>query len=297
MHVITSTCWILITAFFLTSCVDEHLHLNELIEPEFTFAVIGDYGNAKRAPGPQNVARLVKSWDPEFIATLGDNNYSRGAASTIDQNIGQFYCEFIYPYYGTYCEGGPNKMNRFFPTLGDHDRIEENGNAYFDYFTLPNNEAYYDVRFDLVHLIFLDSNKRANTNHRSEQRKWAKSVITSSTAKWKLVLFHHSPYSSGKNGSTNLMRWDFNQWGISAVISAHDHMYERLDIDGVPYFVNGLGGTTIREFGDPLENSKVRFNDNHGAMKITISNDAMHFEFIDVDGNKIDQYSIKSITP
>lgn len=60
------------------------------------FAVIGDYGSGR--PQEQDVANLVKSWNPDFIITTGDNNYPNGEASTIDPNIGQFYHDFIYPY-------------------------------------------------------------------------------------------------------------------------------------------------------------------------------------------------------
>src|SRR5262245_3085653 len=49
------------------------------------FAAIGDYGYA--GPNEQAVADLVKAWRPEFIVTLGDNNYPLGAADTIDLNI------------------------------------------------------------------------------------------------------------------------------------------------------------------------------------------------------------------
>src|SRR5439155_5430524 len=75
------------------------------------FAVIGDYGS----PGQpeRDVANLVKSWRPDFIITTGDNNYPHGAATTIDQNIGQYYHDFIFPYVGSYGVGAT--FNRFFP--------------------------------------------------------------------------------------------------------------------------------------------------------------------------------------
>ena len=62
------------------------------------FAVIGDYG-LDSVP-EADVARLVQGWEPDLVLTTGDNNYDYGEASTIDRNIGQYYCDFIYPYYG-----------------------------------------------------------------------------------------------------------------------------------------------------------------------------------------------------
>src|SRR5712691_1223792 len=49
------------------------------------FAVIGDFGAA--GPNEQAVASLVQSWNPNFIVSVGDNNYKFGGADTIDQNI------------------------------------------------------------------------------------------------------------------------------------------------------------------------------------------------------------------
>ncbi|MEX2055038.1 MAG: hypothetical protein WD972_02550, partial [Candidatus Andersenbacteria bacterium] len=88
---------------------------------ETTFAVIGDYGGFHdgTASSEAAVATLVKSWQPQFVITLGDNNYPRGEAATIDDNIGQFYSTYIGSYQGTYGEGA--SRNNFFPTLGNHD--------------------------------------------------------------------------------------------------------------------------------------------------------------------------------
>src|SRR5712691_7539565 len=58
------------------------------------FAVIGSYGSADAHES--DVANLVKSWNPDFIITTGDNNLPDGSAATIDPAIGQYYHDFIY---------------------------------------------------------------------------------------------------------------------------------------------------------------------------------------------------------
>jgi len=78
------------------------------------FAVIGDYGLA--GDPERDVSNLIKGWKPDFIVTTGDNNYPDGKAETIDENIGQYFQEYIFPYSGEYGVGG--NINRFFPTLG-----------------------------------------------------------------------------------------------------------------------------------------------------------------------------------
>jgi len=173
----------------------------------FRFAVIGDYGDDSSQE--QDVADLVKSWNPDFVITLGDNNYFDGAASTIDANIGKYYQNFIFPYTGTYGNGATT--NRFFPSLGNHDWITAGAIPYLDYFVLPNNERYYDFVQGPVHFFAVDSDPHepdGNTST-SVQGNWLKDRLSTSTDPWKLVYFHHPSYSSGMHGSTMWMEWPF----------------------------------------------------------------------------------------
>ena len=126
--------------------------------PSVRFAVIGDFGLAGRPD--LDVSNLVKSWNPDFIVTVGDNNYPAGAATTIDKNIGQYYHEFIYPYVGAYGPGAPTQ-NLFFPAIGNNDWNTSDGYMpYLNYFTLPNNEHYYDFVWGPVHFFFINSHGR-----------------------------------------------------------------------------------------------------------------------------------------
>lgn len=103
------------------------------------FAAIGDYGKWENGEGL--VSSMVHSRNPDFIITLGDNNYEYGSDTTIDSNIGKFYHDYIHPYNGIFGPGAA--FNKFFPSLGNHDWINPNADAYLNYFTLPGNERYY----------------------------------------------------------------------------------------------------------------------------------------------------------
>ena len=76
------------------------------------------------------------------------------------------------------------------------------------------------------------------------------------------------------------------------MIAGHDHTYERLLVDGFPYFVNGLGGNSIYGFGTPLPDSQVRYNSDYGAMLVQASDSALTFEFINRTGVLVDSYTI-----
>jgi len=255
------------------------------------FAVIGDFG-LDGVP-EADVAALVHSWHPDIILTVGDDNYPSGAASTIDVNIGKYYHDYIFPYSGTYGPGAD--VNRFFPALGNHDWITTNAQPYLDYFVLPGNERYYDFVWGPVHFFALDSDEHEpdGVNVGSVQAAWLQHGLAASTAPWNIVYMHHPPFSSGStHGSTDWMQWPFAAWGADALLAGHDHLYERLLVDGIPYFTNGAGGGGLYNFGNPLPESKFRYDANWGAMQVTASETEMLFEFFNRKGDLIDSYQV-----
>src|SRR5438067_8231991 len=94
------------------------------------FAVIGDYGTD--LPQEAAVATMVRDWRPDYVVTVGDNNYPSGERSTIDRNIGKHYSEFIGRYQGRYGQG--SAINRFWPSIGNHEDYGPEGlQPYLDY--------------------------------------------------------------------------------------------------------------------------------------------------------------------
>ena len=260
------------------------------------FAVIGDFGKAGQAE--LDVANLAKSWNPDFIVTTGDNNYPNGEASTIDENIGQYYHQFIHPYTGSYGAGATT--NRFFPTLGNHDWNTGTVQPYLNYFTLPGNERYYDFVRGPIHFFILDSEitEPDGNSSSSVQAAWLQSKLAASTAPWKAVFLHHPPYGSGStHGSFPTLQWPYAAWGADVVLAGHNHAYERLFRDSIPYFVNGLGGHPFKyPFGPPIAGSQVRYNSDYGAMLVDASETQIIFKFINRAGLVIDSYTLNNLS-
>ena len=250
--------------------------LTESTDEMTRFAVIGDYG--KNTPEELAVATLVENWAPDYVITLGDNNYPAGEQATIEANIDAYYGDFIENTFET---------TRFFPSLGNHDWGDEAiisitctfsicDGPYLDHFDLPGNERYYDFVKGPVHFFVLDSDPQEPDGNTmtSLQATWLQNQLASASEPWKVVYFHHAPYSSGEHGNFPPMQWPFEAWGASLVLSGHDHNYERLIVDGFPYFVNGSGGTNLRPCGIPIAGSQICFDTDHGAM--FVSADACH---------------------
>jgi hypothetical protein len=229
------------------------------------FAVIGDYGDA--GGHELAVANLVKSWSPDFIITVGDNNYEDGLASTIDENIGKYYHDYIKPYLGNtslYGNGSPD-VNRFFPVPGNHDWDASSLPAgdltpYLEYFTLPNNERYYDFVWGDVHFFMIDSDDREPDGY----------LETS---------------------------WPFKLWGADAVFAGHKHNYERLIVDDLVYFVDGLGGKSKQSFRSTITGSEIRYNGDYGAMLVEATSSNISFSFHNTSDTQIDSYEITNPLP
>jgi hypothetical protein len=189
--------------------------------------------------------------------------------------------------------------------LGNHDwnSIDCSGGscsgAYFDYFTLPNNERYYEVDLGIVHLFAIDSDSDEpdGQDENSIQASWLQDRLAASTSCYNLVYFHHAAYSSGNHGSSSTMQWPFPAWGADAVFNGHDHLYERLDVNGTPYFVNGAGGASLYDFDNignlpPEAESIFRYNQDYGAMLVTASFTGITYQFYNAEGVLIDEYTV-----
>jgi hypothetical protein len=255
--------------------------------------VIGDYGIGN--DDERAVAARVAEWGVEFIVTVGDNNYPSGSAATIDANVGQFYHAFIHPYRGSYGPGADRQ--RFFATLGNHDWLSDAARPALDYFSLPGR--YYSFSWGPAQFFMLDSdpNEPDGVSADSTQALWLRDGLAASAASWKIVAFHHAPFSSGSHGPATWMQWPFEEWGARIVLTGHDHTYERIHRGGARYFVNGLGGASRYAPGStPAEGSQLFYNANHGAMLVALDASKIDFQFISIAGEVIDHHVLERVT-
>ncbi len=196
-------------------------------------------------------------------------------------------------------------------------------------FSEAENLRFFDVRLGTesgpssVHLFVFDSNPTTpygqfyqdrpvpNRNGSDSpyteiatQGAWLQQRLAASTARWKIVIFHDPPYNSAAGAENAVyqyayMRWPFQVWGATAVISGHVHNYERLEMPDadasgqplygqptIPYFVNGAGGFIPEQGFDPsfvIHGSKVRVSE-YGAQLVTADDNSINFLFFDLDG-------------
>src|SRR5205085_10295692 len=123
------------------------------------FGIIGDYGGNNAAESA--VAALVHDViRPDFVVTVGDNNY--GSLAPYPQgdwvsNVGNYYGDFI----GKYPAGTGSGNNRFFPAVGNHDADGPSLAGYLSFFTEipdgPGGRRYYEFVRGPVHFFMLNS--------------------------------------------------------------------------------------------------------------------------------------------
>ncbi len=260
-------------------------------------AVIGDYYNA--TDNTQGVANLVKSWNPDLIVTTGDNT-NNTQVPEMDRQVGQFYGAYIrYPAGSSSIYAPGAATNKFFPSLGNHD-WDGGISGWTDYFELPGIERYYDFVQGPIQFFVMDSDGREADGNTvtSPQALWLQARLAASTAPWKVVALHEPPYSSGSgHGDSPALQWPFQDWGATAVIAGHDHVYERIVKNGFPYFVVGTGGVSLYGFRDPPDpDSLVRYNANYGALLIEATPAGIIFRFYSIAGGAggtlIDTYEL-----
>lgn len=295
------------------------------------FAIIGDYGcdggtADNIASGLPDVATMVKSWNPNFILTVGDDSYhdaaNRGCSTDIDKNVGKYYRDYIYPYTSnngyTRTSGSPS-VNRYFPVMGNHDDNCINGEWSFgtyncsgrweNYFPTQNysstsnvnttsgNGRYYTFQQDNIQFFAVNANAEEPDGNTatSTQANWLKSALAASTATFKIVYMHQSPYSSynasaeGSRGPQQEMKkWPFKEWGADIVISGDDHYYERNEYKNLTYIVNGVGGMPTFPSIDTdriVAGNRVHIEQKFGAVRVDYNTqgDVLHFRFYGID--------------
>ena len=240
------------------------------------FAAIGDMGTGQ-APQYEVGQRMViarQTFPFDFVIMLGDNIY--GGSSPKD-----YETKFEAPYKPLLDAGV-----KFYASLGNHDNPNE---RFYKLFNM-SGANYYSFKKGNVRFIVLDSNYMD-----SKQLAWLEKQLQDAGDKdWKICYFHHPLYSSGKtHGSSielrTLIEPMFIKYGVDAVFSGHDHVYERVQPQkGIYYFTEGSSGE-LRN-GDLAKTGMTEkgFDTDRTFMLVEIAGDEMYFQTLSRAGNEVE---------
>lgn len=252
----------------------------------FSFAFFADSGDGSAAQ--QAIASQAAVQPLDFILHGGDVVYPSGADADYDTNF--------FPQYGSIIDNIP-----FYSVLGNHDVQTANGQPYLDIFSLPTGssgtERYYSFDYANAHFAALDTNSDFSTG--SAQKIWLESDLSSTTKDWKIVFFHHPPYTIGPHASDaivttlqNQLVPLFEQYNVDMVLGGHDHIYTRSNpINGVTYIVSGAGGAELYSAA-PDTFTASYLNTTHSFSDITINGLTLTLSQIKGDGTIFETHVI-----
>jgi len=256
-----------------------------LKEGSVRFAVIGDVGRGDQSQ--QDVARQMLAWHSrfpfEFVVMLGDNIYP-------PHRPDDYRTKFEEPYRPLLDAGVT-----FHAAIGNHDDESQLKYAPFHmegrrYYTFRRSErrlaglAGAGVRFFVLDSRSLDP----------AQLEWLKGELKASGTEWKIVYMHHPLYTSGRYRSgARALRIALEpilvEGDVDAVLSGHEHFYERLiPQHGISYFISGAGGALRRGDIRPSDVMAAGFDSDCHFMLIEVTGKTLYFQAISRDGKTVD---------
>jgi acid phosphatase type 7 len=247
----------------------------------FTFVAMGDHRTDVAAH--TSVANRVALIDPEIVVDAGDLTNDGTVLSG-------WNTEFFGP------EQDVLSRSCLFPCIGNH---EGNAANYLGYFYLPTGssgtERYYSFDFANAHFISIDNYSSYTSG--STQYNWLVSDLIANQAKpWLLVYMHWGPYSSSTHGNNNTaistLNPLFEQYGVKAVFSGHDHDYERSYSNGIYYIVTGAGGAPLYTAAQRPSSVRQFAASTHECVKCTVTGNTLVAETFRPDGTVLDSFTV-----
>ena len=245
-------------------------------EGSVRLAIIGDTGTGtkKQQDLADVMVRYQEAFPYDIVLLLGDNLYGSETPADYKKKFSDVYQKLL-----------DNKV-KFYAALGNHDEPNE---RFYEDFNMNGKEYY---RFTRGNVAFY----ALNSNYMDKKQvQWLESELAKDTSEWKIAFCHHPPYSSGgKHGSDKSLRDVveplFVKYGVNAVMTGHDHFYERIKPQkGIYYFVSGAGGK-LRE-GDVRDKSPLteKFYDaDMSFMLVEIVKNQMYFQVLSRTGDTVD---------
>jgi hypothetical protein len=125
------------------------------------------------------------------------------------------------------------------PAAGNHEYLEQGPRLFRSNFTLPENGPggdesglIYHFEYGSACIAVLDSTAAVSDLRRARrQARWLDELLSKTSARWKLVMFHHPVYPSHPWRETPLLREEwvpvFDKHHVDLVLQGHDHAYLR----------------------------------------------------------------------
>ncbi|KAI9384296.1 hypothetical protein POPTR_012G042200v4 [Populus trichocarpa] len=313
-------CLVLMISSFGLCLVSTHAELRRFEQPAKTdgtlsFLVLGDWGR-KGAFNQSEVAlqmgRIGEKLDIDFVVSTGDNFYDDGLIGEQDKAFEESFTQ-IYT--------AKSLQKQWYSVLGNHD-YRGNAEAQLSLHLRKIDSRWLCLRSfivdaELAEIFFVDTTPFVQSyftdaeGHNYDWRgigsprayianliKDLKLALSESSAKWKIVVGHHSIRSIGHHGDTKelvsklLPILKANK--VDFYMNGHDHCLEHIgDAESpIQFLTSGAGSKAWR--GD-IKKQKTGglkfFYDGQGFMSVQLTQDAAEIAFYDVSGNVLHRWT------
>lgn len=232
------------------------------------FIAMGDWGRNGENYQKEvavGMGKAAHDLGASFVVATGDNFYPYGVASTQDYHwISSF--ETIYTAQSLHV--------KWYPVLGNHD-YASNPDAEVEYSKISSRwsmpSRYYSKSFtigaDTLLMVFIDTDPiekelRGNPNDSvkypagavASQRAWLEKLLSTSNARWKIVVGHHPLYTGGwRKESPDTKRMKefleplFNQYKVDIYLAGHEHHLEHIKPEGPTHYIISGAASEARQ--------------------------------------------------
>ena len=247
----------------------------------FSFVVYGE--SRSQAPVHRALIERIQALEPAFVIHTGgftDHGYAEQ----------EWQDEFFSPIASLFSHLAIWPI----PGLSDDRHI-----SFFEYFSPLKEKSYYSFAYADADFFMLDSQQSWSKG--SMQRRWLKTQLQASKARWRLVFLHDAGFSCSRARAS--MQADaleelaplLLEFEVDLVFAGHDHLYARGEEQGLSFVISGGGGAWIDK--STSKPSKIRCEGVHHYSRVTVGEDLLLVSIVDVDGNEIDAFSISAGLP
>jgi predicted MPP superfamily phosphohydrolase len=189
-----------------------------------------------------------------------------------------------------------------YAAIGNHEYRSQDANNYWqNYFRMRAHQAYYSTYIGGVHLIVLNSNFEDELNLIEPEVQWLKSELAK-PATWKVVMFHHSPFSKGFFNGPAAIRKEhivlrerfvplFEAYGVQLVLTGHTHIFERSVKNGIQYLVAGPAGGKMGVYG-ALNSYSIHSARERTVTHIEANDNGLRAVTLSINGRVLDDFTL-----
>ncbi|KAK8567399.1 hypothetical protein V6N13_105368 [Hibiscus sabdariffa] len=311
----------LILELFVVSCVVAELHRFEhAAKPDgsLSFLVVGDWGRRglyNQSQVALQMGIIGEKLDIDFIISTGDNFYDNGLTGVDDPAFHESFTD-IYT--------APSLQKQWYTVLGNHD-YRGNVEAQLSPILRKMDSRWLCLRSfilnagpEMAEFFFVDTTPFVSSyfidpeghvydwngilprkNYLNNLLMEVESALRESTAKWKIVVGHHTIKSAGQHGNTHELAIHLlpllQAYQVDLYINGHDHCLQHISSSksGIQFMTSGGGSRAWRGDVGAWDNPQEMklYHDGQGFMSVEMTQTEVDIKFYDVFGNVLHKWS------